>query len=115
MFIFMHHAEMVTRPMRKELINGIFMERSPKISDNALPTKMSAFFKDKFSYFQNFIPKLRYLIFHYTFSHQVVSEIDNMDNFQSLYTAKSTLSIFKHFKLTSIHQSVVTFNKGNKV
>ena len=56
MFIFMHHAEMVTKSMRKELINGIFEERSPKISDNALPTKTSAFFKDKFSYFQYFIP-----------------------------------------------------------
>ena len=32
--------------------------------------------------------KLRYLIFHYTFSHQVVSEIDNMNNFQRIFDAQ---------------------------
>ena len=56
MFIFMHHAEMVTRPMRKELINGIFKERSPKISDNALPTKMSAFLKTNLVIFEISFP-----------------------------------------------------------
>ena len=56
MFIFMHHAEMVTRPMRKELINGIFMERSPKISGNALPTTMSAFLKTNLVIFEISFP-----------------------------------------------------------
>ena len=33
-----------------------------------------------------------YLIFHFTFLYKVVSEIDNSDNFQSLYIAKSFLN-----------------------
>ena len=50
----MHHAEMVSRPMRKKLIT--FMERCPKNSDNALPTKMSAFLKTNLVIFEISFP-----------------------------------------------------------
>ena len=46
------------------------------------------------NYMKELASELRWLIwfFHYTFSHKIVTEICNSNNFQSLYTAKSFLN-----------------------